>query len=92
MTNIEVMDVSSTSPSLSGTTKAAAGSTSSAASTSGRNVPGSETMLLALTPGQARTLEFLTQNEAISVVQPDQEVNPPLVGQCIGTNQTTTAP
>ena len=82
MTNIEVMDVSSTSPSLAATK----------GSTTGRSVPGSETLLLALTPGQARTLEFLSQNEAISVVQPDQEVNPPTVGQCIGTDQTTTAP
>ncbi|HSZ37072.1 MAG TPA: RcpC/CpaB family pilus assembly protein [Acidimicrobiales bacterium] len=87
MTNIEVMDVSSTSPSLAGT-KAPVGSTSS----SGRTVPGSETMLLALTPAQTRTLQFLSQDEAISVVQPDQEVNPPPVGQCIGTDQTVTAP
>jgi Flp pilus assembly protein CpaB len=82
MTNIEVMDVSSTSPSL-GATKGSA---------TGRSVPGSVTLLLALTPGQARSLQFLSQNEAISVVQPDQEVNPPTVGQCIGTDQTTSAP
>ena len=89
MTNIEVMDVSSTSPSLSGTNK---GLTSSSASNSGRTVPGSETLLLALTPGQSRSLEFLSQNESISVVQPDQEVNPPVVGQCIGTDQTVNLP
>ena len=87
MTNIEVMDVSSTSPSLSGT-KAAVGSTASPS----RSVPGSETLLLALTPAQTRTLEFLSQNESISVVQPDQEVNPPAVGQCIGTDQTISHP
>jgi Flp pilus assembly protein CpaB len=88
MTNIEVMDVSQTSPSLSNTKSATPGT---AAATS-RAVPGAETLLLALTPGQARTLEFLSQNEGISIVQPDQEVNPPVVGQCIGTDQTTTAP
>jgi Flp pilus assembly protein CpaB len=88
MTNIEVMDVSSTSPSLAGTNK---GVTSSAPS-SGRSVPGSETLLLALNPGQARTLQFLSQNESISLVQPDQEVGAPVVGQCIGTDQTTTGP
>jgi Flp pilus assembly protein CpaB len=82
MTNIEVMDVSSTSPSLAATKGSA----------TGRAVPGSETLLLALTPGQARSLQFLSQNESISVVQPDQEVNPPTVGQCIGTAQTSTAP
>lgn len=90
MTNIEVMDVSSTSPSLSGT-KAPVGASSSAGSTP-RTVPGSETLLLALTPPQTRSLQFLSQNEAISVVQPDQEVNPPAVGQCIGTDQTVNAP
>ncbi len=90
MTNIEVMDVSSTSPSLAATKGT---STATAATTSnGRTVPTAETLLLALTAGQARTLQFLSQNEGISVVQPDQEANPPTVGQCIGTDQTTTAP
>ena len=87
MTNIEVMDVSSTSPTLAGTKGLTPGSPSN-----GRTVPGAETLLLALTPGQARSLSFLSQNESISVVQPDQEVNPPVVGQCIGTDQTMTAP
>jgi hypothetical protein len=48
--------------------------------------------LLALTPGQARTLQFLSQNESISVVQTQKDTNPPTVGQCIGTDQTTSAP
>jgi len=87
MTNIEVMDVSTTSPTLAGT-KGAVGSTSN----SGRSVPGAETLLLALTPAQTRSLQFLSQDEAISVVQPDQEVNPPPVGQCIGTDQTISHP
>jgi Flp pilus assembly protein CpaB len=90
MSNIQVLDVSSTSPSLANT-KGAAGSSAAADSTP-RNVPGSETLLLALQPGQARTLSFLSQNESISVVQPQQAGQSPPVGQCIGTDQTTTAP
>jgi Flp pilus assembly protein CpaB len=89
MTNIDVLDVSSTSPSLAGTKGTTPGS---GAPSTGRTIPGSETLLLALTPSQTRTLSFLSQNEEISVVQPDQEVSPPPVGQCIGTNQTLTAP
>lgn len=88
MANIEVLDVSQTSPDLANTKGATPGSTSSA----GRSVPSSETLLLALTPGQARTLSFLSQNEQISVVQPQQGAVPPPVGQCIGSGQTTTAP
>jgi hypothetical protein len=89
MTNINVLDVSSTSPTLAGTKGATPGS---AAGSNGRTVPGSETLLLALTPAQTRSLQFLTLNEAISVVQPDQEANAPPVGQCIGTNETMSAP
>lgn len=88
MANIEVLDVSVTSPSLANTK----GSTPGAAPTSGRSVPGSETLLLALTPGQARTLSFLSQNESISVVQPQQGAVPPAVGECIGTGQVAIAP
>jgi pilus assembly protein CpaB len=79
MTDIQVLDVSSTSPDL-------------AASKGGRTVPGSETLLLALTPGQARTLQFLVSNEGISVVQTQDGTLPPVIGQCIGTDQTSTAP
>ncbi len=79
MTDIQVLDVSSTSPALS-------------ASKGGRTVPGSETLLLALTPGQARTLQFLVQNEGISVVQTQDGTVPPVIGECIGTDQTSTAP
>jgi Flp pilus assembly protein CpaB len=81
MANIQVLDVSSTSPSLAGTK-----------GTGGRTLPTGETMLLALTPSQARTLEFLSQNESISVVQTQHDTNPPPVSQCIGTDQTTGAP
>jgi Flp pilus assembly protein CpaB len=81
MADIQVIDVSQTSASLS-TTKGAGG----------RTIPSSETLLLALTPSQARTLSFLSQNEAISVVQTGHDTNPPPVSQCIGTGQTTSAP
>jgi Flp pilus assembly protein CpaB len=91
MSNIQVLDVSSTSPSLANT-KGATGTTAAAAGSTPRTVPGSETLLLALQPGQARTLAFLSQNESISVVQPQQAGQSPPVGQCIGTDQTTTAP
>jgi pilus assembly protein CpaB len=79
MADIEVLDVSSTSPDL-------------AASKGGRTVPGSETLLLALNPGQARTLQFIESNEGISVVQTQEGTLPPVIGQCIGTDQTASAP
>jgi Flp pilus assembly protein CpaB len=79
MADIQVIDVSSTSPSLAGT-KAANG---------GRTLPSSETVLLAVTSAQARTLSFLSQNETVSLVQTQADTNPPPVGQCIGTDQTT---
>lgn len=95
MTNVEVLDVSNTAPSLSASQPkgaAAAADATAAASGASRSVPGSETLLLAVSPSQARTLQFLTQNESISVVQPQQEVNAPPVGQCIGSGQETAAP
>ncbi|HWD56369.1 MAG TPA: Flp pilus assembly protein CpaB [Acidimicrobiales bacterium] len=79
MADVQVLDVSSTSPDL-------------AASKGGRTVPGSETLLLALTPGQSQTLQFLVQNEGIAVVQTQDGAVPPVIGQCIGTDQTSTAP
>jgi hypothetical protein len=88
MSNIEVLDVSQTSPSLANTK----GATPAASASQGRSIPSSETLLLALTPGQARTLQFLSQNEQISVVQPQQGAVPPPVGECIGSGQTTSAP
>ncbi len=81
MTNIQVLDVESTSPSYTGHKSA-----------SGRTVPGTETVLLAVTGDQARTLQFLSQNESLSVVQPQQGAVPPPLMQCIGTDQTTGAP
>jgi Flp pilus assembly protein CpaB len=81
MSNIQVLDVQSTVPSFSGHKSAA-----------GRAIPATETLLLAVNPGDARTIEFLSQNESISVVQTQQDVNPPPLQQCIGTDQTTNAP
>ena len=81
MADIQVIDVSSTSPSLSGTK-----------GTAGRTLPGSETVLLALTSAQSRTLAFLSQNETVSLVQTQTDTNPPPLSQCIGTDQTTGAP
>lgn len=81
MADIQVLDVSATSTALSGTK----GST-------GRTIPPSETLLVALSPTNARSLQFLSQNESISVVQTQHDANAPAVGQCIGTDQTTGAP
>jgi Flp pilus assembly protein CpaB len=80
MANIQVLDVSQTSAALAGSKGSA-----------GRSIPSGETLLLALTPSQARTLEFLSQNETVSVVQTQHDTNPPPVAQCIGTAQTTSA-
>ncbi len=97
MTNIEVLDVSSTSPSLGARTKGSGSSSSSSSASAStapaaRSIPGSETLLLALTPGQARSLQFLSQNESIAVVQTQHDANAPAVGQCIGTDQIASAP
>ena len=81
MANIQVLDVESTVPSYT-----------SKPSATGRTIPANETLLLAVTPNNARTLEFLSQNESVSVVQTQKDVSPPPVGQCIGTDQTTSAP
>jgi Flp pilus assembly protein CpaB len=61
-------------------------------SVAGRTVPSTETLLLAMNPGQARNAQFLGQNETLSVVQTQQDTNPPPLQQCIGTDQTATAP
>jgi Flp pilus assembly protein CpaB len=81
MTNIEVIDVSTTAPSLS-----------AHAASASRDVPGSETLLLAVTPDQAQTVTFLTQNETLSVVQTQKGTLPPIIGACKGTGQYTDAP
>ena len=81
MTNIQVLDVQSTVPALAGHAKSA-----------GRTIPASETLLLAVSPNQARSIQFLAQNEALSVVQTQKDTSPPPVGQCIGTDQTASAP
>ena len=81
MNNIEVLDVESTVPSYAGHP-----------TTSGRTIPANETLLLAVSPSQARSVEFLAQNEALSVVQTQKDTSPPPLGQCIGTDQTASAP
>jgi hypothetical protein len=81
MNNIEVLDVESTVPSFAGHPTPA-----------GRTIPANETLLLAVSPTQARSVEFLSLNEALSVVQTQKDASPPPVGQCIGTDQTATAP
>jgi Flp pilus assembly protein CpaB len=81
MNNIEVLDVQSTVPSYA-----------SKPSSGGRTIPASEVLLLALSPSQARSVEFLSQNETLSVVQTQKDTAPPPLGQCIGTDQTATAP
>jgi len=81
MTNIQVLDVESTVPTYS-----------SHPTSAGRTIPASETLLLAVSPSNARSLEFLSQNESVSVVQTQKDTNPPPVAQCIGTDQTIGAP
>jgi Flp pilus assembly protein CpaB len=81
MADIQVLDVQST-----------VGSFSTHPTSAGRTIPASETLLLAVTPAQARTLQFLAQNETISVVQTLKGTPSPATGQCIGTDQTTSAP
>ena len=81
MANIQVLDVQSTVPSYAGHKSA-----------TGRTIPATETLLLAMTPDNARTVEFLSQNESVSVVQTQLDANPPPLQQCIGTDQTTGAP
>lgn len=81
MANIQVLDVQDTVPSFVGHRSA-----------TGRTIPTSLTLLLAMNPSQARNAEFLSQNETLSVVQTQQDANPPPLQQCIGTDQTSAAP
>jgi Flp pilus assembly protein CpaB len=89
MANIEVLDVSQTTPSLNGSkTGAAAASAASA----GRTIPTSETLLLAVTPNQAQTINYFTENASLSVAQTQKGTIPPVAGLCMGTGQYTVAP
>jgi Flp pilus assembly protein CpaB len=81
MSNIQVLDVSSTVPAFN-----------THPSSTGRSIPGSETVLLALTPAQAREITFMNLNETLSLVQTQKDTLPPVVGQCTGTGQYTAAP
>jgi Flp pilus assembly protein CpaB len=88
MTNIEVLDVSSTTPALSQTGRTVSGVVSGA----GRTIPTTETILLAVTPAQSQTISFFTQNETVSVVQTQKDTSPPMIGQCNGTGQYSNFP
>lgn len=81
MGDIEVLDVSSVSPAL-GTHP----------TSTGRSLPSSLTLLLAVSPAQARVLTFMAQNETLSVSQTQKGASAVTVGECIGTGQTTVAP
>lgn len=79
--NIEVLDVQSTVPAYSAKPNSTA-----------RQVPASETLLLAVNPNQSRTIAFMSLNQTVSVVQTQARAVPPAVGQCVGTTQLAVAP
>jgi Flp pilus assembly protein CpaB len=81
MSNIQVLDVSNTVPALA-----------THPSSTGRNIPASFTLLLAVNAAQARQLTFMGENETLSVTQTQSGTIPVPVGECIGTAQTTAAP
>ena len=81
MANIQVLDVESASPTYA-----------SHPTATGRTIPANETILLAVSPSQARSIEFLSQNESVSLVQTQQDNSPPPLNECVGTDQTTGAP
>ncbi len=83
MSNVEVLDVSSIVPPLGDHQNSLTG---------GRTAPSDLTLLLAVTPQQARVLTFMSLNETLSVTQTQRGVVDPPVGQCIGTAQTSVAP
>jgi Flp pilus assembly protein CpaB len=88
MVNIEVLDVSSTAPSLSGSGKGAA----AVAGDTGRTIPASETLLLQVTPEESHAISFMTENEGLSVVETQKDTLPPTVGVCKGTGQFSVLP
>lgn len=81
MTDVEALNVSNVTPGLSAN-----------ASSATRTVPSSITILLAVSPTQARLLTFMSENETLSVVQTQRGTQEPSIGECIGTGQTTAAP
>jgi Flp pilus assembly protein CpaB len=89
MADIEVLDVSSTSPSLSGSGKGAA---AVAGDSGGRTIPGSETLLLEVSPAQSQIINFMTENESLSVVETQKDTLPPAIGVCKGTGQYSILP
>jgi Flp pilus assembly protein CpaB len=89
MVNVEVLDVSSTSPALSGS-RSTAGAV--VGSNGGRSIPGSETLLLAVTPDESQTINYFTQNATLSVVQTQKDTLPPTIAVCKGTGQYSVVP
>jgi Flp pilus assembly protein CpaB len=80
MSDVEVLDVSNVVPALSPHVTSA-----------GRVIPSSITILMAVSPVQARTITFMAENETLSVTQTQKGTTPPPVGQCIGTGAITAA-
>jgi Flp pilus assembly protein CpaB len=95
MQSVEVLDVSNTVPPYAPPATGAAATAAAAASptaNSGRSIPPSLTLLLALTPEQARETAFMQQNETLSVVQTQKDTAPPPIGVCEGTGQYSLLP
>jgi Flp pilus assembly protein CpaB len=94
--SIQVMDVSTTvppySPPATGATGTAAAVANPAAAAAGRTIPASLTLLLAMTPVQAKETAFMLANETLSVVQTSKDATPPPVGVCEGTGQYSILP
>jgi Flp pilus assembly protein CpaB len=92
MTDIEVLDVSQVVPPLGNAASASSSSSSSTSANSGRTIPGTITLLLAVSPAQAQEITFMTQNETLSVTQTQRGTTPPPIGVCEGTGQYTSVP
>jgi Flp pilus assembly protein CpaB len=81
MSDIQVLDVSDIVPALG-----------SKANSTGRVIPASLTLLVAVSPAQSQEITFLSQNETLSVVQTQSGVASPAPGVCYGTGQYTALP
>jgi Flp pilus assembly protein CpaB len=88
--NIEVLDVSDVVPPLATQTTTPSSGTTPA--TTGRTIPQSLTLLLAVTPTQAQEVTFMMQNETLSVAQTQKGNAPPAASVCNGTGQYTAVP
>jgi Flp pilus assembly protein CpaB len=79
--DIEVLDVSQIVAPYSAKTGA-----------TGRTIPTSITLLLAVTPTQAQEITFMMQNENLSVAQTQTGDVPPAAAVCMGTGQYSALP